>query len=362
MKKILFFVQLPPPLHGASLCNKNIVESTYIKSNFETRTLPISFNKSIEEMQRKSVLKLLKVFPLFFSLIKELSLFKPDIVYFSISPLGASFLRDILFVSVLKLFKSNILFHLHGKGISDVTSPLLKFLYRFSFNNSTVICLSPTLAKDIDDVKGNAVIHICPNGAIVGCLQNNTDGYLNKIKLLFLSNLLPAKGIRLYLEAASLLVADGFDIEINIAGPCNDKYKEVELTEFLELNPNLKKVTNYYGSVSGDKKWAVLSEADILVHPTFNDALPLVILEAMAAGCLVISTRQGGIPDVLENKSFGFLLDEITTNSLHIKLKSLLMNRDKFTSWSKESESEFNEKYSIHEFERKIGFIFKELK
>lgn len=359
MKKILFFVQLPPPLHGASLCNKNLINSKVISSEFDLRVLPISFNKTIEDMQKNNVFKLFRVVPLVFKLIKELILFKPDIVYFSISPLGSAFLRDVLFVSIIKVFRTEIVYHLHGKGIADVTSSCLNKLYRYVFNKSTIICLSPRLAKDIDDVKGNANVTICPNGIVTGDFDRHIYTPTSKLKLLFLSNLLPSKGIKIYLEAALLLIENGFDVEVNIAGPFNLKYTEKEFQSFLNNNKKLQAVTYYHGSVTGAIKWELLGQTDVLIHPTLNDAFPLVILEAMSAGCVIVSTEQGGIPDILENKSFGFLLNETTSRCLFEQVKVILEQQDSIYGWSRESELEFNDKYTFKGFENRIANVFK---
>jgi len=312
-------------------------------------------------MQSKSLLKIFKVIPLILLLIRELVVFKPDVVYFSISPLGVAFLRDVLFVSILKLFRCRVIYHLHGKGIGCVESRVLKFFYRYVFNNSSVICLSSLLANDIAGVKGNAKVYICENGVIAEAVKGGRSVAENTVRLLFLSNLLPSKGIDIYLKATSRLAAEGADIEINIAGACNSKFKQEDLNRFLDCNQGLMVETHYHGSVSGMAKWELLRDMDVLVHPTLNDAFPLVILEAMAAGCIVVSTRQGGIPDILKGKSFGFLLDEITEDCLYEQLKSLLVSQNDFHQWSRDSKSEFNEKYTFDKFERRVCDIIGEV-
>jgi glycosyltransferase involved in cell wall biosynthesis len=311
-------------------------------------------------MEKIGILKLLKVIPLALKLIKELISFKPNIVYFSLSPLGNAFKRDLLFVSILKAFRCNIIYHLHLKGVRDVQSPIINALYRYAFTNTSVICLSATLANDIEQVKSNAKIFICANGVDTSSLSLTPSPSCNNrtIKLLFLSNLLPLKGIKLYLDAAAKLIADKQNIEINIAGPFNDRYTKAELNSFLLAHPLLAKVTKVHGSVTGVTKWKLLNDCDVLVHPTFNDAFPLVILEAMAAGCLIVSTKQGGIPDMLNNKSFGFLLDETTVECLFEKLTYLLLHVAQFSTWSKDAIQEFNRHYTIRDFENRLIAIF----
>lgn len=44
----------------------------------------------------------------------------------------------------------------------------------------------------------------------------------------------------------------------------------------------------------------ILRAADVLVLPSYRECLPMVILEALAAGCPIVATREGGIPEVLD--------------------------------------------------------------
>jgi glycosyltransferase involved in cell wall biosynthesis len=311
-------------------------------------------------MQKNGLFKLLKVIPLTFRLIKELVIFKPDIVYFSISPLGGAFLRDSLFVSIIKLFPCKIIHHLHGKGISNVSSSILKRLYSFVFHNTNIICLSERLTHDIVNVKNNANLFTCANGVEVQEISHKSIKS-KKTSLLFLSNLLPLKGINLYLEAAARLLNEGYDLEINIAGPFTNKYSEQDFNNFLLENSNIKNAINYHGSVSGVQKWTLLKETDVFVHPTYNDAFPLVILEAMASGCIIISTDQGGIPDIIKNKPFGFVLKEINSINLYETLVSVLHKKDFFQKFKNDSITNFNEKYTKECFELRISKIFKDV-
>ena len=66
-------------------------------------------------------------------------------------------------------------------------------------------------------------------------------------------------------------------------------------------------------------------EADIFVLPTRYavEAQPLVLLEAMASGCAIVTTRAGEIPTILDEKSCIFL-GECTTSALTLAIKSLI--------------------------------------
>ena len=96
-------------------------------------------------------LSFFKFLNIFSNLLNELWNRPTEFVYFQLSPNGVAFLRDLLFVTVIKLFGVRIMFHMHGKGIKHKMN-LTKLLYKFCFLNEYVICLSPLLTDDIEDV------------------------------------------------------------------------------------------------------------------------------------------------------------------------------------------------------------------
>ena len=58
-----------------------------------------------------------------------------------------------------------------------------------------------------------------------------------------------------------------------------------------------------------DRPWEVYSGLDFFVLSSVNEGLPLALLEAMACGCSPIATRVGGVPEVLDDRSLGWLVE-----------------------------------------------------
>jgi glycosyltransferase involved in cell wall biosynthesis len=58
---------------------------------------------------------------------------------------------------------------------------------------------------------------------------------------------------------------------------------------------------HFNGFVSGDAKAGLLSRTDVFVLPSYNEGLPISILEAMSYGCAIVSTPVGGIPEVVKD-------------------------------------------------------------
>lgn len=53
----------------------------------------------------------------------------------------------------------------------------------------------------------------------------------------------------------------------------------------------------------GKEKAEIYNAADVLVLPSYHEGMPLVILEALGAGCGIISTKVGTTPEILNDEN-----------------------------------------------------------
>ena len=72
----------------------------------------------------------------------------------------------------------------------------------------------------------------------------------------------------------------------------------------------IEHAVTFVGAVEwGPALFGVLREHDVLVLPSSTEGLGLVLIEAMSQGVLVIGTRVGGIPELIEHRSTGLLVE-----------------------------------------------------
>ena len=190
--KILFWAQLPPPLHGASLRNKAIFESKIIKESFELVYVPFNYSNSIDELGKFSLKKALVFVKLFLKLIWK-SLSKDfDVVYFTYSLRRNGVLRDTIFVALFRLFRIPIIFHFRNKGAKILSSSrVMKKLISFSLSKGFFICLSEIALKDVEGFINKENLYIVNNG--IACVNLNTkirESSNNEIKLVQLFRLI----------------------------------------------------------------------------------------------------------------------------------------------------------------------------
>jgi glycosyltransferase involved in cell wall biosynthesis len=89
-----------------------------------------------------------------------------------------------------------------------------------------------------------------------------------------------------------------------------------KLIEFVEKN-KLQNLVKFEGWVSGEKNKELLSTCDVYILPSYNEGLPLAILEAMGYGMPIISTIAGGIPEAVVHKENGFLIKPGDKQQIH---------------------------------------------
>jgi len=83
-----------------------------------------------------------------------------------------------------------------------------------------------------------------------------------------------------------------------------------KIAELVNNDPELKSRTTLLRYVNYRDMPKYLNEIKLFVFPTLSDGLPNTILEALACGCLVLTTRVGGIPDVIKEGVTGFYIND----------------------------------------------------
>ena len=360
MKKILFIGQFPPPVHGVSVMNESIINSKPLNESFKIKPLDLKFGKSIKDLDHFSIFKLYKALMYCFILIKEMIVYKPNLVYFTPSPTGFSFYRDAVYLFLIKIFKVKILIHLHGKGIAEniINASMKKQIYTWFFKNTHVICLSRSISSDIEEVY-NKIPFLVPNG-----IKSQPQSFIvgnkrleSKPQILFLSHLKQNKGVLIFIEALSILHKKGFLFNARLVGSPSEISIE-ELNSIIEKH-NLVPYIQITGPLTGVAKQNEYKRADIFVFPTYNDAFPLVILEAMQFGLPVVSTHEGSIPEIIIDNETGFIVEKKRPKILAEKIAILLKDKNRREVMGNNGYNRFMEEFTLEKFELNMLNTFK---
>jgi len=142
-------------------------------------------------------------------------------------------------------------------------------------------------------------------------------------KLLFLSRLHEKKGIDILISAAGVLHKQGRKFKLLIAGTGRAEYEDRLRKQAADLG--LNDVVSFLGHVGGVEKISLYQSADLFVLPTHHENFGLVLVEAMAAGTPVVTTRGTDIWQELQ--SAGASISPNDPNSLATAIGQMLDRR-----------------------------------
>src|SRR5207247_9173249 len=115
---------------------------------------------------------------------------------------------------------------------------------------------------------------------------------------------------------------------------------------------------SYVGPKYGEEKMRIMAESDIFVFPSFQECLPLVILEAMSSSLPVVATGQGGIPDLVEDGVTGFLVPVGDAAAVADRLATLIQQPGLRATMGDKGRERFLERFTLDRFDAGIGSIF----
>jgi len=360
-------LHLPPPVHGSSMVGQMIQESKEINSELECNYINLLASHTVAETGSVSFKKLLEFVFLWFKTLFSVAFNRPNLVYFALTTTGYAFLRDVLLIALLKLFHVKRIYHLHNKGVANYQlKSIFRFLYKFVFKDAEVILLSKLLYEDVKAFVPESKVHICPNGIsdLFRGLESDRFSKSEELlhhtpELLFLSNLIESKGVYDLLEACAILKRNDINFHCTFIGGEGD----ITLADFIERvkRLDLSDKVDYVGKKFGNEKVNAYAVADVFVFPTYypKECFPLVLLEAMSAGLPVISTYEGGIPDIIVNGVNGYLVEQRNVQMLASQLDKVLTDPDKCKEMGKAGRQKFEKEFNIEIFEHKITQIFK---
>lgn len=298
--KFLYVGPMPPPFHGQSLAFSKLVEVA-------PKGIVINTGFSSGGVLRKllfNIYVVIKILKMYFILSPKYT------VYFTCSRTYMGSIRDIALLIVSKLKRCKVVNHLHGadfKLFYERVNPLFRLILKASYSTVTHhIVLADSMRSQFDMFHGSSI------KVVNNFYDSSLDGFPVEKKLasgfpylevLFLSNLMPTKGLFVLLEAIKIINKKTNFVRFKIAGDFISDYERSASDvkdDFFKFIEELSNV-NYLGVVTGSTKFELLVATDVFVLPTYHrsEAVPLSIFEAMAAGCAVITTAHNFLPSIV---------------------------------------------------------------
>lgn len=152
-------------------------------------------------------------------------------------------------------------------------------------------------------------------------IQKFREQYQLKGKIILtIGRLVPWKGMRALIEIMPAIRKEFLDVNLLIVGRGPQENELKQLADKLGLSDKIKLA----GKVaSPELKQKIYQLADIVVLNTFYEGMSNVLLEAMAAGRAIVTTRAGGNPEFVNNQN-GLLIDCNNAEQIKEALRELL--------------------------------------
>ncbi len=147
----------------------------------------------------------------------------------------------------------------------------------------------------------------------------------SRLRILFVGNVIPRKGLDTLLTALAYLDRDRF--ELHVVGNQDVDPAYMRLIDQLIAEFHLENNVTVTGTVSDDDLMVQYQWADVLVVPSTYEGFGIVYMEAMRFGVPAIGSTAGAAKEIITHRQNGFLVDPGDIHAISGHLKQLYMDR-----------------------------------
>jgi glycosyltransferase involved in cell wall biosynthesis len=260
--------------------------------------------------------------------------------------------------TVLLIEGSTLLSYKHS---SSKLFPIVHAVTRFNFAIANqIIIYSSTLIDEYELKPYTKKLLIAPRHYIdTQKFQIQTPVDERKKLIGYIGRFSEEKGVINFVRALPSLAAMDPDYRFLI---CGDGYLKSEVLN--AIPPQLKDRIDIRPWVPHDQLPALLNTLKCLVIPSYTEAGPMILIEAMACGTPSVVTRVGCVADIVKNDESGFLLDDNTPDTIACSVHRA-MNHQNLALLSQKARAAIERDYTFEQtvarFEQAVKVMFPEV-
>ncbi len=300
----------------------NVLLASRLRGQFDLEHVQVGSDGRRESLPGRLARFALSPLALAFAILRR----DAALVHLNTSLNAKAYWRDLAYLVVAKLCGARVLLQKHGGTLQAFcgTNALFAAFVRATLGMAdAIVVLSRAELNEFEGQLEGKTVVLLPNG--IDCAP-----YLRfnrppadpdaPLKLIYVGRLAPRKGLDEILEALAQLEGPA---ELVIAGSGPDEAKLRQRAKALGLEGRV----GFAGPAYGEHKARLLSQADVLLLPSYSEGLPYALLEAMASGVVPIVTPVGAIPDVVEAGAHGLFVPVRDAGALARAIASLAADR-----------------------------------
>ncbi len=274
-----------------------------------------------------------------------------DIVHLNPSIGPKALIRDGALLVIAKVLRKTVVVFAHGwdQGCERVLARYFAWLFRWVFGRADCFIVLGNCFKDSLRALGyrrSVFIEEAPLDDELLCDAGQqprrtwSKNANRPFTILFLARVEKEKGIYEALEAHRLVNRQRPSVSLVVAGAGSALAAAARYAS----STKLRNVT-FTGHLTGTKKLEAFCAADVYLFPSYNEGLPLSVLEAMAYGLPVVTSAAGGLSEFFRNGEMGFITEKLDPEILASLIGRLIADRELCSRIS-----EFNRDYASRHF------------
>lgn len=269
----------------------------------------------------------------------------------------ASFWRKSVFMALALAARWPVIFHLHGGGFATFydaeCGPVRRAIVRFFLDRAAcIVVVSERWCAWMHRATRNPNVVTIANPVTIPPASGARETAL----VAFTGRCTEAKGVPELIEAAALLQARFPALRLELAGD-----GDLEGVRNSAARHGIAERVTLHGWIGPRQREDMLARATVFVLPSHAEGLPVSLLEAMAAGCPVIATAVGGVPDIISDGFNGLLVPPRDPAALARAIEKVVADPALAFAMGRAARATIASRFTVERAVEKVGRIYSSL-
>lgn len=284
-----------------------------------------------------------------------------DLFHIHMASYGSTY-RKIFYIKFLKKKRKKIIVHIHGAEYltfyNSLNNRKQKYIIKNLNKSDMIIALSEKWKYEFETKLKMKNVYVLNNGIDTEDFQRSISNCIeNQDKFLFLGRLGKRKGAYDLIEAIEELNQEGIKMKCYMVGDGEiDRFKDIVCKK------NLQESVEVIGWVGNNEKLNLLKKVSTVILPSYNEGLPMAILEGMACGKAIISTNVGAIPEVIVDNENGIIVEPGNIEQIKHAIKKIISNDENILKISLNNIKKIDQIYSRRKMHETLNKYFMNIK